>query len=477
MPERWIYFTLYLSHNMKKAIPFLALLSSCNLFDSIKNDDADVLDVAKHAPAAPISYGAAPMSPVIADHGITFSAGVSPITITQTTPYTVDAGAGTAGTTLVVQAQNGGSTTAGSQNGGGGATAWIASGCGGSPGSGGAAGACGPVVLALADAGVVKVASTTSVIPVNPNVVALGTQASPFYDVGGASVSAYMDAGGTTQATARIGLTPIYYSPTASTISMPCMTLNTGVGSPSGTVAPGVAGDLMICDNSSEAYITDSSGHLGLDINVAASSVSIGLPTWQFQPFYNSQINENQAFIWTYPTSGSSGAANGVVGGNGTLSIAQPGTACSGSGHTCGAGGVFAVQFPAGGAGTSSATSGAVGAFQVQNPSGTIIESWGATHYLTSVTVTVATSGTTTLSAAQLQYANWITNAPTLVGATTIAFGNNKIDGWLNLSGLVFSGQTLTVSCGTGTDTRTSMTKPLMHVMCDGSNHIYTQGT
>ena len=399
-----------------------------------------------------------------------YTSGGTP-SIRQTPATATTSTSGSPGTTMTIQAQDGQGTTKGGADGGNGAILWLAGGNPGSKGDGGQPGLPGPVILGNGDSGVLELLNSTTFEPLASNTLSLGTSSNQFYDVGSSNLSVYSDAGSGNVGTMRMGMVPLWYAPGSATQQMMCVQMNAASGS---YIGIGSDSDMMLCDNSSELYIADSAGHLGFDINVGTSSTNIGT-LLHLTPTNNSQINSNQNMVIDYPVLATAGSANGLVGGNFTLSP-QPGEPCSGSGHTCGAGGNLQLQFVAGGTASSSATAGAVGSVQILNQAGTVIESWGATHYMTPISVTVAASGTTTLSAAQLQYTSWTASTVTLTGAATIAFGNNKVTGILNLAGITFSGQTLTFSCGTGTDTRTSMTHPLLTVTCDGSNHIYTGG-
>lgn len=75
----------------------------------------------------------------------------------------------------------------------------------------------------------------------------------------------------------------------------------------------------------------------------------------------------------------------------------------------------------------------------------------GNPFQLGNVSVTLANTGTTTLTAAQQQFPNISIPAVTLVGATTLAFGNIVGNYWVNVTNVVLGGQTLTFTNGTGT--------------------------
>ena len=416
-----------------------------------------------------------------------FGSGATP-SIRQAPMAATTAGNGAAGTMMTEQAQDGQNTTKNGADGGTGGTLWLGGGNPGTQGDGGQIGLVGPVILANGDAAAVELLNGSVFQPIADGVVSLGQcGTNNWSNVCSEGLKFNFDAGGgSTYGQAYIQMRNGnlngyngYFWP-LTTANLPILSFYSAQES-------ATAGDFLLVDNlGDEMEFGTSAGDILVSMQGATSAapisatgnISIGASAIQFTPMPNSNnyLNANQQVGILYPAQASAGSASGAAGGH-IIEQAQPGQACSGSGHTCGAGGILKLYETAGGSASSSATAGAAGGVGIYTSGGTLLSYWGPTHYEATVSVTVATSGTTTLSATQLQYSRWITNAPTLAGSASIAFGNNHVSGILNLSGLTFSGQTLTISCGSGTVTRTAMTNPLLMIECDGSNHIYVNGT
>ena len=426
------------------------------------------------APAGPPvgpRFGAPPVQPVVSDNGIMFSNGVVSVGISQSAKPITDAGSGDSGYPLTVQAENGQTSVFDGGDGGIGGPLYLASGNGAPGGNNGQTGAPGPIYLNVGDASILELFSGSKFGPVTTNGVNLGDTLNQFGGITGGFIQTYLFDGGLGNPE-NVFLGQQYYSTAGG--MLPCVGWNAG-GNPISD-----AGDMSICDNGSQLIFWDVFQSQLLNMGTGSFQgvdgyFLLGAPTFQFQPQLMSNdglaANQNITINIQQPPSA---AVSGVQGSSLRISAAA-GAPATGAAHTGGKGGLTVIQMTDGGT-SGSSTSGAPGDIQFQDQTAAVIENWGVTHYTGSTTVTVATSGTTTLSAHQLQFANWLTNAPTLVGSATIAFGNNHVSGVLNLRGLTLSGQTLTLSCGSGTQAITSFTHPLWFIECDGSNHIDVAG-
>jgi hypothetical protein len=93
----------------------------------------------------------------------------------------------------------------------------------------------------------------------------------------------------------------------------------------------------------------------------------------------------------------------------------------------------------------------------------------------TNSAVTLATSGTTSLSSAQQGTPNITVAAVTLVGAATLAFGNVTGTFWLDLSAVTYAGSAITLTNGTGTAALPVGTQ-FVTVKCTNPNLIVVSG-
>ena len=179
----------------------------------------------------------------------------------------------------------------------------------------------------------------------------------------------------------------------------------------------------------------------------------------------------------------SQGDAGTLAGNAGTLQLGGlSGGAATGS--TFGTGGTgenVAIVTGAGGAGPSDA--GVSGAWNVEigGTSNTILQvgplGWGWKQHA----ITLSTSGTTTLAAADYVFHYLQPATVTLSNNATMALPN-PVSGYtseyiLDVSKVTFSGHTLTVSCGSGNaaNTISAITQVIWRVYCTGANTAYIQ--
>ena len=427
-------------------------------------------DVTGPASATTI-YALAAGAIAVAAAAFTFSAGGGAPVITQAPKAAATVAPAAAGSAMWIIAQQG-QSAGGGIDGGNGADLNLGGGTGGVSDAGGQTGLPGAVRLRSGDADVLDLTSSSTLVPNVASALNLGSFQSPLLSVFSSSVLGNFDAGTTNPAYVAIGNTSM--TPTGGSAGpLPFIGFNVGTDLHAATGGYSPYGDINIVDYYGRLAIVDGYGStlyqfVNNELDIVATTINL----W---PNLGGLWATNAAVTMSGNPMASTSSATGTAGGLFTIS-GQPGQNSTGAAHNGGAGGGVMLKMPAGGT-SGSATAGAVGPIEIANPSGTVIEYWGATHYHVASAITVPTSGTVTLSAAQLQFLYWTTSTVTLVGATTIAIGNNHVSARLNLSGITFSGQTLTLSCGTGTKALTAITNPIWLVECDGSNHIYVGGS
>lgn len=168
-----------------------------------------------------------------------------------------------------------------------------------------------------------------------------------------------------------------------------------------------------------------------------------------------------------------------ATGGNGAnlLLLAGPGGNATGTGATVGGTtGNVVLNTPAAGTG---ATAGALGKISLEQ-SGTEVVNFGVNGFGLGVTAITSTSGTIVLTAGTSSttgYSNpLVTIAATLTGTLTVTFPNVTNGLWfVDISGVVFSSQTLTLKSGSGSGvslTALTTNQNILLVRTTGSNGI-----
>lgn len=175
----------------------------------------------------------------------------------------------------------------------------------------------------------------------------------------------------------------------------------------------------------------------------------------------------------------STSSGNGLAGIPASV-VAQPGQAATGIGNNGGRGGVLALSSGAGGT-SGAATAGTAGSLQLQAGLVNMVQYDGYGEILTSTSVSVATTGTIALTAAQ-QGATYIICTGTLTGNATLQFSgvvavNNCRKYTIDLSSVTLAGHTLTIGIGTNSTTAAITTittnQSIMQLYCPTSNTCF----
>ena len=235
-----------------------------------------------------------------------------------------------------------------------------------------------------------------------------------------------------------------------------------------GGVTPSASNYAFYCSSAGTGINAQSGASVTLYVaNSARMALSSTTTTtnnaFQFNTGFAPTLNQ------AAPASVSSG--NGTAAQATTIASAVGGASTAVS-STGGAGANLILNAAAGGAGTS--TNGANGSLQFQMGGTTIWQMTPGGEVYAISAATLATSGTTTLTAAQYQYTYIQPPTVSLSGAVTLTFPSSTAGtGWiLDVSNVTFGAYAITVKVGTGAaaTTITSASKLLWFVFAIGAN-------